>query len=1017
MQYRVETREKEAKKVAETEFATSSSYTTISRTLFLKYLRSSNYAPSSAMASSYERPLICSRDSIEDVWGPRTPYIHEWPTRFDMAADEEPDKWVQSACVLCSNGCGMDIGVKDGKVVGVRGRSTDRVNKGRLGPKGLNAWKAIHSKDRLTHPLIRKNGILEKASWDEAMDLIVRKSQEYIHHLTAHSIAFYTSGQLFLEEYYALALIGKAGLQTLHMDGNTRLCTATAAASMRESFGSDGQPGSYTDIDYTDCLFMVGHIMAATQTVLWSRVLDRLEGRRPPKLVVVDPRCSQTASKATVHLAPRIGTNLALLNGIQHLMIKHGYVNEEYVKQHVVGLEELKNTVSDYTPERVADITGVSTEQLEEAARVLGTTASLVSTALQGVYQSNQATASACQINNINLLRGLIGKPGSGVLQMNGQPTAQNNRETGCDGEFPGFRNHQNAAHMDELAKLWKVDKINLPHWNEPSHIENMLKYMENGTIRMIWVSGTNPLVSLPNLPKIRDIFTSPLLFVVCQDIYPTETTAVADVVLPAAQWGEKTGCFTNADRTVHLSQKAVDPPGEARSDLEIFLDYGRRMGFKDKYGDDLLPWQKPEEVFEAWKRLSAGRPCDYTGMSYEKLTGGSGIQWPCNDQYPAGKERLFEDGVFFTDIDYCESFGHDMDTGAPFSEAYYKQLNPAGRAILKSCHYMPSYEVPNEQFPLRLSTGRKVHHFHTRTKTGRTALQGACREPEVRISEKDAKRFGILEGDMTIVKSRRGEVELRATVGKIAEGQVFIPFHFGYWDSTDGRARAANELTIAEWDPISKQPTFKAGAVTVRRSNSITESKGPQVEEKQTAAISKASEKHIATAGATYDHLNRQLEVWLQETCDAVSILDDIFETLLMHFMADAEAHFGIRSLSHICTRIRERLEPQLENFKQVEARDSHSAHRLRETLFAFADESQPKPYGVLEALRGVNAYIAYIEGSLTALNPVSQAVWDQEFFEAISFAKAQLSRMQSWVSHQIQVRAPQTLLVPTET
>lgn len=216
----------------------------------------------------------------------------------------------------------------------------------------------------------------------------------------------------------------------------------------------------------------------------------------------------------------------------------------------MVGLDDLRHTVSEYAPNRVEEITGVPIAKLEEAAHIIGTTPSLLSTALQGVYQSNQATASACQINNMNLLRGLIGKPGSGIFQMNGQPTAQNNYEVGCDGEFPGFRNHQNQAHFDELAKLWNLDKIHIPHWNEPTHIENMLKYMENGTIRMVWVSGTSPLVSLPNLTAIRDIMTKPELFVVCQDIYMTETAAVADVVLPAAQWGEKTGCFTNVDRT-----------------------------------------------------------------------------------------------------------------------------------------------------------------------------------------------------------------------------------------------------------------------------------------------------------------------------------------------------------------------------------------------------------------------------------------------------------------------------------
>lgn len=544
---------------------------------------------------------------------------------------------------------------------------------------------------------------------------------------------------------------------------------------------------------------MVGHNMAATQTVLWSRVLDRLEGPQPPRLIVVDPRLSETARRATVHLAPRIGTNLALLNGIQHLMLQNGWIDEDFISKHTVGLSDLRATVENYDPATVQELTGVPIAQLEEAARILGTTKSLLSTALQGVYQSNQATASACQINNINLLRGLIGKAGSGVLQMNGQPTAQNNREAGCDGEFPGFRNHQNPRHMADLARLWNIDPIRVPHWNEPTHVQNLFNFIENGSVRMIWISGTNPLVSLPNLPRVRGLLTQPDLFVVCQDIYLTETAAVADVVLPAAQWGEKTGCFTNVDRTVHISHKAVDPPGECKSDLDIFLDYGRRMGFKDKDGDDLLPWKFPEEVFEAWKKVSRGRPCDYSGLSYERLTGGSGIQWPCNEENPNGTERLFSNGVFYTDTDYCESFGHDLETGAPYTEEEYKALNPAGRAILKACHYTAPMEGPDEEFPLRLSTGRNVHHFHTRTKTGRTVLQKACPEPEVRISERDAERSGVKDGEMVIVRSRRGAVEMILRAGRIKEGQAFMPFHFGYWDSTDGRARAANELTTGK--------------------------------------------------------------------------------------------------------------------------------------------------------------------------------------------------------------------------
>ena len=235
---------------------------------------------------------------------------------------------------------------------------------------------------------------------------------------------------------------------------------------MRESFGSDGQPGSYTDVDYTECLFIVGHNVSATQTVLWSRMLDRLESHSPPKLIVVDPRASETAKKATVHLSPKIGTNMAVLNGIQHLLFKNGWIDEDYVAKHVVGLDDLRKTVEMYTPEYVEKITDIPRAQLEEVAKIIGTTNSMLSTCLQGVYQSNQATASACQVNNINLLRGLIGKPGSGIFQMNGQPTAQNNREAGCDGEYPGFRNHTNPKHMQEMADIWSVcsaDKFSIP--------------------------------------------------------------------------------------------------------------------------------------------------------------------------------------------------------------------------------------------------------------------------------------------------------------------------------------------------------------------------------------------------------------------------------------------------------------------------------------------------------------------------------------------------------------------------
>ncbi|KAK5400005.1 hypothetical protein LTR06_011332 [Exophiala xenobiotica] len=359
-----------------------------------------------------------TRNAVEDIWGERTSYKHESSTRCDEHRLDEPDKWVQSACVMCSNGCGMDIGVKDGKMVVVRGRVNDRANHGRLGPKGLYAWKSLRHADRLRYPVNRRRGKLERASWDEAMNLIVERTQNIQRRLTNHGIGFYTSGQLFLAEYCALALVGKAGLKTLHMDGNTRLCTATAAASMRESLGSDGQPGSYSDIDYTDCIMFVGHNMSATQTVLWTRILDRLAGPSPPTLIVIDPRATESAKEAHLHLAPHVGTNLALLNGIQHLLFENDYINHNYVAKHTVGMDALKKVVHEYTPEVTSDITGVPVEDIVRSADILRKPKTLLSTCLQGVYESNHVTASACQIHNINLLGGHIGKPGAGVLRM-----------------------------------------------------------------------------------------------------------------------------------------------------------------------------------------------------------------------------------------------------------------------------------------------------------------------------------------------------------------------------------------------------------------------------------------------------------------------------------------------------------------------------------------------------------------------------------------------------------------------
>lgn len=488
-----------------------------------------------------------------------------------------------------------------------------------------------------------------------------------------------------------------------------------------------------------------------------------------------------------------------------------------------MGIDELQCRIGEFTPERVAEICGVAATDLRRAARLIGTARRLLSTVLQGFYQSHQASAAAVQVNNIHLVRGMLGRPGCGVLQMNGQPTAENTRECGADGDLAGFRNWSNDSHVAELAELWNLEPLQIPHYGPPTHAMQMFRFTEEGTLRMLWVTATNPAVSLPELPRIRDILSQQRLFLVVQDIFLTETAALADVVLPAAAWAEKTGTFTNADRTVHLSEKAVEPPGSARSDLEIFLDYARRMDFRDKDGRPFPPWTDPESAFEAWKKCSAGRPCDYTGLSYAKLRGGSGIQWPCNTDHPDGTERLYEDGRFPAAPDYCEAYGKDLITGAPLQPDEYRSLNPSGKAIIKAAQYLPPHERPGPDYPFALITGRTVYHFHTRTKTARAQqLQDAAPEVWVEVSERDARRLDIEAGDLVHVSTPRGRITCAARVGGIRDGVLFVPFHYGYWDRDGGdHQRAGNELTATDWDPASKQPSFKTAAARLDKAPS----------------------------------------------------------------------------------------------------------------------------------------------------------------------------------------------------
>ncbi|MFS0864047.1 molybdopterin oxidoreductase family protein [Fredinandcohnia sp. 179-A 10B2 NHS] len=737
-------------------------------------------------------------------------------SRVDMNvySQGEVDRWVYNTCNICSIGCGCYIAVKDNKIVGIKGNSNHDINRGRLDPKGENQWYANNSPDRLLHPLIRnRSGRLVTASWDDAMGLIVEKAKETLRTLGPNGIAIYSTGQSTLETYYTIAKIGRAGLRSHLLDANTRLCTATVEWCLMESFGSDGVPASYEDVDIADTIILFGHNPAETGTVFFERIMSRKKRTGKPYLIVVDPRKTLTAKEADLFLQLKPGTNLALLNGILNIIIKSGNIDLSFIDKHTIGYKSMAESIENWTPELTENITGVPVELIKKAAQIIGKTTTLVTTTLQGAFQSADATSSCVAINNLHLIRGLIGKPGCGPLHMAGQPSSSANRTVGGVGTYPGQRNSNNPTHIKEMAQLWNVDPSMLEIGPEKG-IEEIVHLMDIGEIGLFWNIFTNPMVSLPNRNEARKAFEK--TFVVVQDPFLTETTEVADVVLPPAMWGEIEGTLENADRTINLMRKAVDPPNGVRSDFEILIDFSRRMGFKDKEGNPLISYETPEECFEEWKKVSKGRPADMTGITYEKLEKYNGLRWPVNAEHPLGTPRLYSNFYFHTDIDYTQTYGKDIFTGRPRTKEEYEKLNPNGRAILYPLYFVPPAEQPRKEYPFWLTTGRLVWQWHTRTKTGRSPyLQMIAPQGYIEISIEDAEKLSLLPGEIVRVVSPRGSIQVPTRiVDTVQPGLVFVPFHYGSWENN----QAANELTVDFTDPLSSQPTFKQSSCRIEK-------------------------------------------------------------------------------------------------------------------------------------------------------------------------------------------------------
>ena len=695
------------------------------------------------------------------------------------SAKKIPDTWVSTTCGYCSVGCGIEIGVKEGKAIAARPLAAHPVNRGKLCPKGLSEHHIIDTENRLQYPLLRKHGKQVRVSWEEALSVMAEKFRATQEKYGANSLGVISTGQLLTEEFYALGKLIQLGFGTNNYDGNTTLCMASAVSGYKLSFGSDGPPGAYEDLERADVVLLIGANIADNHPIL----CQYLTGNTNQTLVVADPRVSKTAMMADLHLPVKPRSDLALINGIAHILCRYNLVNREYVDAHTDGFAEFETFLESYTPERVSEITGISVDTLHQVAFLYGRAKAGFIGWTMGVNHSTLGTATVNAICNLALLTGQIGRPGASPFSITGQCNAMGTREAGFASSMPGYRKFDNAVERAELAALWNIDEHRLPVKRGLAY-PDIIEATIAKKVRALWIIATNPLVSYPNQETLKHGLNN-LDFLVVQDCYhPTPTTELADLVLPAAVWGEKEGTYTNSERRVSKCNKAVEPVGEARSDFDIFLAVAATIGKRE----ELYPgWTTVEDAFNEWRRVSKGRLCDYSGISYQMLRDHGAVQWPLAEgATPELATRLYADGKF--------EF-------------------PDGRAKLICADWAPFPEQPGGDYPFVLNTGRTVEHWHTRTKTREVPiLERLSPRAWLEMNPRDAKRLGLRSHDAIDVVSRRGRVngvELRLTE-ITAPGMVFMPFHFAETN--------VNEVTQDIFDPISREPNYKQCAVRVER-------------------------------------------------------------------------------------------------------------------------------------------------------------------------------------------------------
>ncbi|WP_369801613.1 molybdopterin oxidoreductase family protein [Cyanobium sp. NIES-981] len=672
-------------------------------------------------------------------------------------------------------------------VWGARGDRTHPSSQGQVCIKGATVGDTLQG-GRLTQPLARESldDPLEPISWEEALDRIVARIRSTLATRGPAGIAMYGSGQFHLEDYYVAQKLLKGAIGTNSFDANSRLCMSSAVAGYARSLGSDGPPCCYEDLDHCSVALLIGTNTAECHPVLFQRLIKRK--RRQPEsvtIVVVDPRATATSDAADLHLAIRPGTDLVLLHGVAHLLLRRGAVAFEFIEGETEGFAAYAQLVQAWTPERVCRLCGIAEPALRQLADLWEQDGGVLSLWSMGINQSVEGTAKVAGLINLHLLTGQIGRVGAGPFSLTGQPNAMGGREAGGLAHLlPGYRSVTNPTHRAEVEAVWGfrqgaiAPEPGLDAWKQ-------VEAMEAGTLDLWWVAATNPLVSMPNLERVKAAMARCPLVVLSEAYAGTETAQYAHLVLPAAQWSEKAGVMVNSERRVTYCPAFRRPPGQARPDWEVFAEVGRRLGHAEAFG-----FGSAAEVYAEFTRLTDGRLCDHAGLSHGLLAAEGPQQWP----FPRGSAPTTASKRLYTDFRFS----------TPSRRARFIAEEPMGLA-----------EPPSAAYPLVLTVGRYLGQWHTMTRTARVPRLTAMHpEPLLEIHPDDALPLGLEDGGRAAIRSRRGSVSARVRLTeRIRPGTVFLPMHWGFMQE---QACEANVLLHEQACPISRQPELKAAAVCV---------------------------------------------------------------------------------------------------------------------------------------------------------------------------------------------------------